>query len=69
MKTAESSPNEKTTLWKKEKLLVTSKFSFSHSVFQRPVLQARKNKGLFGKRLSVDNPLLIPRLLKTQGLS
>ena len=26
-------------------------FSFSHSVFKRLVLQARKNQGLFGKRL------------------
>ena len=31
------------TLWEKEKLLVTSNFSFSHSVFKRPVLQTRKN--------------------------
>ena len=31
---------------KKEKLLVTSNFSFSHKVFE---LQARKNKALFGK--------------------
>ena len=39
------------TLWEKEKLLVTSHFSFSHRVFQRPVLQTRKNQGLFGKGL------------------
>ena len=39
------------TLWKKEKLLVTSNFSFSHSVFKRLVLQTRKNQGLFGKGL------------------
>ena len=36
---------------KKEKLLVTSNFSFSHSVFKRLVLQTRKNQGLFGKEL------------------
>ena len=28
-----------------------SNFSFSHSVFQRLVLQTRKNQGLFGKGL------------------
>ena len=39
------------TLWEKEKLLVTSNFSFSHSVFKRLVLQTRKNQGLFGKGL------------------
>ena len=33
----------------KEKLLVMSNFSFSHSVFKRLVLQTHKNKGLFGK--------------------
>ena len=33
----------------KEKLLVTSDFSFSHIVFKRLVLQTRKNQGLFGK--------------------
>ena len=46
---AESSPNGYKTLWEKEKLLVTSNFSFSHSVFTRLVLQIRKNQGLFGK--------------------
>ena len=39
-------------MWEKEKLLVTSNFSFSHSVFKRLVLQTRKNQGLFGKGLS-----------------
>ena len=29
------------------RLLVTSNFSFSHSVFKRLVLQTRKNQGLF----------------------
>ena len=44
-------------MWEKEKLLVTSNFSFSHIVFKRLVLQTRKNQGLFGKglRSSVDN--------------
>ena len=39
------------TLCKKEKLLVMSNFSFSHSVFKRLVLQTRENQGLFGKGL------------------
>ena len=38
-------------LWEKEKLLVKSNFSFSHSVFKRLVLHTRKNQGLFGKGL------------------
>ena len=48
---AKSSPNRLKTLWEKEKLLVTSNFSFSCSVFKRLVLQTRKNQGLFGKGL------------------
>ena len=36
----------------KEKLLVTSNFSFSHNVYKRLVLQSHKNKGLFGKGLT-----------------
>ena len=39
------------TLWEKEKLLVTSNFAFSHSVFKRLALQTCKNQGLFGKGL------------------
>ena len=35
----------------KDKLLVMSNFSFSHSVFKGLVLQTRKNQGLFGKGL------------------
>ena len=46
---AESSSNGLKTLWEKEKLLVTSNFSFSLSVFKRLVLQTCKNQGLFGK--------------------
>ena len=34
-------------LLEKEKLLVTSNFSFSHRVFERLVPETRKNKGLF----------------------
>ena len=40
------------TLWEMEKLLVTSNFSFSHSVFKRLVLQTHKNQGWFGKGLT-----------------
>ena len=47
----ETSPNELKTQWKKEKLLVTSNFSFPHSVFKRLVLQTRKNQGLFWERV------------------
>ena len=38
-------------MWEKDKLLVTSNFSFSHSVFKKLLLQARKNQGLFWKGL------------------
>ena len=37
--------------WEKEKLLVTSNFSFFHSVFNRLLLQTLNNQGLFGKGL------------------
>ena len=49
---AESSPKGQKTLWEKVKLLVTSNFTFSHSVFKRLVMQTRKNQGLFGKGLN-----------------
>ena len=51
MEMAESSPKGWKTLWEKEKLLVTSNFSLSYSVFKGFVLQTRKNQGLFGKGL------------------
>ena len=54
MKMAESSPNDKKTLWEKEKLLVTSNFSFSHNVFKTLVLQTHKNQVLFGKGRFID---------------
>ena len=50
----ESSLKGLKTLWEKEKLLVTSNFSFSLSVFKRLILQTRKNQGLFGKGLNSD---------------
>ena len=49
---ADSSLNRWKTLWKKEKLLVTSNFSFLHSVFKRLAQQPRKNQGLFRKGLT-----------------
>ena len=39
------------TLKKKEKLLITSNFSFTYSVFKRLVLETFKNHGLLGKEL------------------
>ena len=51
MKMAEISLNGLKTLWEKEKLLVSSNFSFSHCVFKRLVLQTGKNQGLFAKGL------------------
>ena len=49
----ESSPKVEKTLCKKEKLLILSNFSSSHSVFKRLSLQTRKNKGLFEKELII----------------
>ena len=42
----------------KEKLLISSNYSFSQGVFKRLVLQTRKNQGLFGKGLSVYHKIL-----------
>ena len=36
----------------KQKLIVTSNFFFSHSVFKRLILQICKNQGFFGKGLN-----------------
>ena len=63
---AKSSPNRYKTLWAKEKLLVTSNFSFAHVVFERLVLQTRKNQGLSGKglnKLSLSKPTNVVFLL------
>ena len=54
MKIAESYPKRAENAVEKEKLLVTSNFSFFHSVFKRLVLQTHKYMGLFGKGLRVD---------------
>ena len=48
---AENSQKGRKTLREKEKLLVTSNFSFSYSVLKRPILLTIENKGLFGKGL------------------
>ena len=40
----------------KKKLLVMSNFFFSHSGFERLVIQTRKNQGLFGKGLNMNDP-------------
>ena len=37
----------------KEKLLIKSNFSFSHSVFKRLIMETRENQGLFGKELTL----------------
>ena len=52
---AESSLKGQKTLGEKKKLLVTSNFFFSPSVFKRLVLQTGKNQGLLGKWLNYDN--------------
>ena len=44
MKIAESSPKGQKTLWEKDKLLVTSIFSFFHIVFKRLVQKTRKTR-------------------------
>ena len=48
---AENYPKGLKTLWEKEKLLVTSNFSISHSVFKRLVLQTRQKPGPVWKRV------------------
>ena len=52
MKMAESYPNGLETLWEKEKLIVTSNFSISLSVFKRLVSQGRQKASLCGNGLT-----------------
>ena len=52
-KMVESYPSGKKTLWEKEKLLVTSNFSFSHSVFKSLVSQGRQKVSLCGNGLNL----------------
>ena len=49
MKMAKVLRKGRKTLWKKDKLLVTSNLSFSHNVYKRLVMQTHKNQGLFRK--------------------
>ena len=51
MNIAVGSPNVLKTQREKEKLLVMSNFSFSHSVFKRLLMQTLQNQGLFGKEV------------------
>ena len=46
IKMAESLPKGWKTLWEKEKLLIKSNFSFSHSVFKRLLPQIRTKRGI-----------------------
>ena len=39
------------TVWEKEKMLITSIFSFSHNVFKSPLCQGHLESGLYGKGL------------------
>ena len=48
----EKGENAEKTLWKKEKMLVTSIFSFSHIIFQKLLVQGCKNLLLCGKELT-----------------
>ena len=45
---AESYPNGYKTLWEREKFLVTSNFSFSHSVFKKLTSQGHQKVSLCG---------------------
>ena len=40
------------TLWEKEKLLVTSNFSFSHNAFHSYISLVRQNAALYGNGLN-----------------
>ena len=53
---AKSYPNRYKTLWEKEKLLVTSNFSFYHSVFKRLVSQGHQKVSLCGNGLMLPYP-------------
>ena len=54
---AEISPKKQKTLCEKEKLLITSNFYFSHSVFKGLVPPTRKNQGLIGKGLTFSQTM------------
>ena len=44
----------KKTLWEKEKLLVTSNFSFSHNVFHIYISLVHQNASLCGNQLNIE---------------
>ena len=50
-----SNLNALKTLWEKEKLLVTSNFSFSHNVFKICLFLPRQNEYLWSKCLTVGS--------------
>ena len=56
MNMTEKSPNGQKTLGEKEKLLVTSNLSFSHSVFKRLYSRHIKKKGSCGRVLRTFFP-------------
>ena len=56
MKISGISLNGKKSLWVKEKLLVTSNFSFSYSVFKRLISQGRQNVSLCGNGIILSQP-------------
>ena len=63
----ESFSNRKKTQSEKEKLLVTSNFSFSHSVFRRLVSQRRQKVSLCGNGLTLSQTTYF-RLFQTERL-
>ena len=65
MKKAERPPIGQKTQSEKEKLLVTSNFSFSDSVFKSFIQQTRQNKDLFGKGLN-DIVSRMPKIKKNK---
>ena len=73
MKTEESYITGSKTLWEKEKLLITSDFSFSHSVFKRLVLEniVRKEENAASSIFSFSHSVfkrLVLQTRKNQGL-
>ena len=56
-KIEENYPNRRKTLWEKEKLLVTSNFSFSYSVFKRLVSLGRQKVSLCGNGLILSQKI------------
>ena len=68
LKMAESSMKEQKTLWEKEKLLAMSNFSFSHSIFERPVWQTGENQGLFWKGLKTKIVNFIVKISNVYGI-